>query len=100
MHRAGAHGTARIDWCTIEAGASEMDPAIIPVTLIGAGFIVQLIVQQGITSRYDYRCGNCGQTFSLTPLAASVVPHRFGGSKLARCPHCGVRSWVWPVPKQ
>ena len=77
-----------------------MDPAIIPVTLIGAGLIVQLFVQQGITSRYDYQCGNCGQTFSLTPLAASVAPHRFGGSKLARCPHCGARSWVWPVPKQ
>jgi DNA-directed RNA polymerase subunit RPC12/RpoP len=76
-----------------------MDPATIPVAVIGAGFIVQFLVQQGITSRYDYQCDNCGRTFSLTPLAASVAPHRFGGSKIARCPHCGVRSWVSPVPK-
>jgi DNA-directed RNA polymerase subunit RPC12/RpoP len=77
-----------------------MDRAIILVVVIGGSFLVQLIVQQGITSRYDYQCGTCGRTFSLTPLAASVAPHRFGGSKLARCPHCGVRSWVSPVPKQ
>jgi DNA-directed RNA polymerase subunit RPC12/RpoP len=77
-----------------------VDTAIIPVVVIGAGFLVQFVVQQGITSRYDYQCGNCGQTFSLTPFAAAVAPHRFGGRKLVRCPHCGVRSWVSPVPKQ
>ena len=29
-----------------------------------------------------------------------VAPHRFGGSKLVKCPHCGVRTWASPVPKQ
>lgn len=77
-----------------------MGTAIIPVVVIGVGFVAQFIFQQGITSRYDYQCDNCGQTFSLTPLTASVTPHRFGGSKFAKCPYCGVRSWVSPVPKQ
>lgn len=77
-----------------------MNTAIVPVVVIGIALVAQLVVQQGITSRYDYRCGNCGQRFSLTPLAASIVPHRFGGSKFVKCPHCGVRSWVTPVPKQ
>jgi DNA-directed RNA polymerase subunit RPC12/RpoP len=77
-----------------------MDTAIIPVVVIGVGFVAQFIFQQGITSRYDYQCDNCGQKFSLTPFAASVTPHRFGGGKFASCPYCGVRSWVLPVPKQ
>jgi DNA-directed RNA polymerase subunit RPC12/RpoP len=77
-----------------------MSTAVIPVIVIVAGFLAQLAFQQSMTSRYDYQCGNCGRTFSLTPLAASIAPHRFGGSKFVRCPHCGVRSWVSPVPKQ
>ena len=77
-----------------------MDPALIPIIVIPLGFLVQLVVQQGITSRYDYHCDNCGQTFSLNPVVASITPHRFGGSKFAKCPHCGARSWVSPVPKQ
>jgi DNA-directed RNA polymerase subunit RPC12/RpoP len=77
-----------------------MDAAIIPVAVIGVGFVAQFVFQQGMTSRYDYQCGNCGRTFSLTPLAASVAPHRFGGSKFVKCPYCGARSWVSPVPKQ
>ena len=64
---------------------------IIPLAL-GGQFV--------FASRYDWRCGNCGHTFSLSPLTAAVMPHRFGGQKLARCPDCGVRSWVSPVPKQ
>jgi DNA-directed RNA polymerase subunit RPC12/RpoP len=77
-----------------------MEHVLIPVVVIALGFLVQLVLQQGITSRYDYQCDNCGHTFSLTPLMASITPHRFGGSKFAKCPHCGVRSWVSPVPKQ
>ena len=77
-----------------------MDQALIPIVLIPLGLLVQFVVQQGITKRYDYQCTNCGQTFSLTPLLASVTPHRFGGSKFAKCPYCGVRSWVSPVPKR
>jgi hypothetical protein len=66
-----------------------MDHALIPIVIIPLGFVVQLVVQRGITSRYDYQC----------PIVASITPHRFGGGKFAKCPHCGVRSWVSPVPK-
>ena len=76
-----------------------MSPAIVPlvVVVVLAG---QFVFQRSLMSRYDYLCGDCGQTFSLTPLTASLAPHRFGGRKWVRCPHCGVRSWVSMVPKQ
>ncbi|MDR2984992.1 MAG: zinc ribbon domain-containing protein [Nocardiopsaceae bacterium] len=77
-----------------------MDPAITPVIIVAVAFAAQLIFQRSLTSRYDYQCGHCGQTFSLAPWMASVAPHRFGGRKFVACPHCGVRSWVSPVPKQ
>lgn len=77
-----------------------MDHALTPVIVVCVAFAAQFVFQQRLTSRYDYQCDKCGRTFSLAPLAASVAPHRFGGSKFVRCPRCGVRSWVSPVPKQ
>jgi len=73
-----------------------MDGALIPIIVIP----LLLVTQTFFASRYDWRCGNCGHTFSLSPVAATLMPHSFGGRKLARCPNCGVRSWVTPVPKR
>ena len=73
-----------------------MSPAYFPLVIIPVAFAVQYT----FASRYDWRCERCGETFSLSPLAATLLPHSFGGRKFARCPHCGVRSWVSPVPKQ
>jgi DNA-directed RNA polymerase subunit RPC12/RpoP len=64
-----------------------------PVIVIAGGFAVSFIVQKGRTSRYEYRCENCGNVFSLSPLTASVAAHRMG-QKWVRCPGCGVRSWA------
>lgn len=50
-------------------------------------------------SRFNWRCGNCGHVFILSPLKATLLPHSFGGRKFTRCPNCGVRSWVSPVAK-
>lgn len=73
-----------------------MGKVLIPVVLV----LVVFLTQSFLARRYNWRCANCGQTFSLSPLKAALLPHRFGGRKLARCPHCGVRSWVTPVPKE
>lgn len=73
-----------------------MDSAFIPIVVVP----LALVAQFAYASRFDWQCGNCGHTFSLSPFAAALMPHRFGGQKLARCPDCGVRSWVSPVPKQ
>ena len=73
-----------------------MSTALIPIVIILLG----LAAQMAFSSRFDWQCGNCGHTFSLSPLTAAVMPHRFGGQKLVKCPNCGVRSWVSPVPKQ
>jgi DNA-directed RNA polymerase subunit RPC12/RpoP len=73
-----------------------MDGALIPIVVIPLALIAQL----GFASRFDWQCGNCGNTFHLSPLTATLMPHSFGGRKLAKCPNCGVRSWVSPVRKQ
>jgi DNA-directed RNA polymerase subunit RPC12/RpoP len=74
----------------------ELTPLIVVVGMIG----VQFAVQSTLRNRFDYRCGNCGQTFSPSTLGLVLAPHRFGGMKYTRCPHCGKWSWVSPVPKQ
>jgi hypothetical protein len=73
-----------------------VDDVLIPVIIIPLAIGTQFF----LASRYDWKCGNCGHTFSLSPLAAALLPHSFGGRKLAKCPNCGVRSWATPVPKQ
>jgi DNA-directed RNA polymerase subunit RPC12/RpoP len=76
-----------------------MDAVLIPIILIPLGLCAQFF----IASRYDWRCGNCGQTFRLPPLKAMFLPHSlgnsFGGRKLAKCPHCGARTWATAVRK-
>jgi DNA-directed RNA polymerase subunit RPC12/RpoP len=72
-----------------------VDPIFIPLIVIPLG----LVVQTAFTRRFNWQCGNCGHVFSLSPVSAALMPHSFGGRKLARCPNCGVRSWVSPVPK-
>jgi DNA-directed RNA polymerase subunit RPC12/RpoP len=69
------------------------------VAVVVLGFAANLLFQRNLTSRYDYQCERCGSTFSLAPAAAAIAPHKMGGSKYLKCPSCGVRSWVTPVPK-
>lgn len=73
-----------------------MDGILIPIIIIPLALGAQLLFAR----RYDWRCQNCGHVFSLSPLTATLMPHSFGGRKLAKCPSCGVRSWVSPVRKQ
>jgi hypothetical protein len=73
-----------------------VDSAFIPIVIIP----LALVAQSAYASRFNWQCQNCGQTFSLSPLTAALMPHRFGGQKLAKCPNCGVRSWASPIPKQ
>jgi len=73
-----------------------MDKALIPIVIFAGVFVTQLMFAR----RYDWQCANCGHTFSLSPLTAMLMPHRFGGQKLVKCPNCGVRSWASPVPKE
>lgn len=75
------------------------DTTLVPVIVVVGALAVQCIVQKNLVGRYDHRCSRCGQAFELSPLAATVAPHRLGGSKLARCPHCGSWSWVERIPK-
>jgi hypothetical protein len=43
------------------------EQALIPRVIVAPGFLVQLAVQQGLTSGYDNQCEHCGQTFRLSP---------------------------------
>lgn len=73
-----------------------MDGALIAIVVIPLALGTQFVV----ASRYDWRCQSCGQIFSLSPVAAALMPHSFGGRKLSKCPDCGARTWVSPVPKR
>lgn len=70
------------------------------VLLIVVIFIVVLGIQALVASHSNWHCGKCGTTFSLSPLKAALLPNRWGGQKLAKCPRCGVRSWAHRVPKE
>jgi DNA-directed RNA polymerase subunit RPC12/RpoP len=72
-----------------------MDKALIPIIVVAAVLAAQFF----FASRCNWRCGNCGHTFSLSPLTATLMPHSFGGRKFIRCPNCGSRCWASPVPK-
>lgn len=72
-----------------------MDKAVIPIVIFAVAFSAQFF----LASRRDWQCGNCGHIFSLSPIAATLMPHSFGGRKLVRCPNCGALGWASPVPK-
>jgi len=76
-----------------------MPKGVIPLIIIPVIVGVQFFVQRNVLTRYDYQCGRCQATFSPTALSLTLAPHRPGGSKYMRCPQCGMRSWVTPVPK-
>jgi DNA-directed RNA polymerase subunit RPC12/RpoP len=73
-----------------------LDKALIPIVIFALVFVTQFM----FASRCDWQCGNCGHTFSLSPLTAILMPHRLGGQKLVNCPNCGARSWASPVRKE
>jgi DNA-directed RNA polymerase subunit RPC12/RpoP len=76
-----------------------MSHVFIPIAVIAFGLVVQFSVQRVVTRRYSYQCNKCGRTFDLSPMAATLAPHRMGGSKLVKCRQCGSWSWASPVPK-
>lgn len=69
-------------------------PIVIVVVVLGA----QYFRQRTMAPRVQYRCQSCGQTFSLSPLIATLAPHRMG-SKFVKCPHCGARTWAAREPR-
>lgn len=73
-----------------------MNAAVIPIIVVVGAFISQYV----FVSRHDWKCGNCGAVFSLSPMTASFLPHSFPMRKLTTCPSCGQRTWVSAVPKQ
>ncbi len=79
--------------------SQELSKALIPLLVIAAGFLANYFVQRNRSAAFDYRCDSCGETFSLSPLAGAIAPHRLVGRKWIRCPRCGSFSWVTPVPK-
>ncbi len=72
----------------------------LPVIVVVGALLVSFLVQKRLSSHYDYRCEGCGHTFSLSPVAMVVAPHRIGGRKWVKCPSCGRLSWVTPVSRE
>jgi DNA-directed RNA polymerase subunit RPC12/RpoP len=72
-----------------------MSPLIVIPTVLMVVFIVQFFLGKNY---YGYRCSNCGNVFSPSPLIALIAPHSFG-KKLLRCPECGKVTWAARIPK-
>jgi hypothetical protein len=79
----------------IVAATHSTAPWYLAVIVLPLAFGAQFVY----SSRFDWHCENCGHTVNLSPAAAALSPHRFGGQKYARCPDCRVWSWLTPVPK-
>jgi DNA-directed RNA polymerase subunit RPC12/RpoP len=72
---------------------------VLPLIILAFALGVNFRVQQRLVGQFDYQCGSCGTQFALTPLAASLAPHKFGGYKYVKCPSCRRRGWAQRVPK-
>jgi DNA-directed RNA polymerase subunit RPC12/RpoP len=77
-----------------------MPGTISPLFIIPVIFVITVVFQTFMSRNFDYQCGNCGERFSPSPLAAAIAPHRFGGLKLLRCPHCGKVTWASALRKE
>ena len=77
-----------------------MPNALAPVFAIVIVVGVMALVQWNLSKDFDYTCDACGFRFSPPPLLLAVTPHRFGGTKLLRCPRCGEVTWAVPVRKR
>jgi DNA-directed RNA polymerase subunit RPC12/RpoP len=76
-----------------------MSRPLVAVVVVFGALLVSYVANRRTTSEFDYRCSNCGNVFRLSPLLATVSPHRVGGRKYVRCTLCGARTWVTRVPK-
>jgi ribosomal protein S27AE len=75
-----------------------MANTIYPLFVVVLVFIVGVLINNRISSNFDYQCGNCGEVLSVSTMQAMFVPHSMG-RKLLKCPKCGHTTWATPVPK-
>jgi DNA-directed RNA polymerase subunit RPC12/RpoP len=74
-----------------------MSRALVLVIVVLLALGISYAVHRRTARTRKYRCMNCGNIFRLSPLLATISPHRLGGRKYTSCPLCGARSWVTPV---
>lgn len=77
-----------------------MTNAVAPVVVVALVFVALVVLQQNMSKGLDYECRACGHRFCPSAVAAALAPHRFGGLKLLRCPHCGALTWASTVPER
>jgi predicted RNA-binding Zn-ribbon protein involved in translation (DUF1610 family) len=75
-----------------------MHSSLVPVIVIVVVLALYVVAQAVLNRNSEFQCGQCGETFAISPFVAALTPHRFS-QKLATCPHCGARTWVSRVPK-
>jgi DNA-directed RNA polymerase subunit RPC12/RpoP len=76
-----------------------MSRALLPIVVILFALLISYVAHRRTASLLEYRCSNCGNVFHLSPIEATISPHRLGGRKYARCALCGARTWVTRLPK-
>jgi len=71
----------------------------VEIIFLVAAIVAVTFLQRWRTKNYDYKCGKCGERFTLPLWKAVLAPHSMG-RKLVKCPKCGRRGWAAPVPKE
>jgi predicted RNA-binding Zn-ribbon protein involved in translation (DUF1610 family) len=69
-----------------------------PLWFLGAAVVVMMGLIFWHSSRFGYRCPNCGTEFSVPPLQDFVALHA-AGTKFLTCPQCKRKDWARMIAK-
>jgi DNA-directed RNA polymerase subunit RPC12/RpoP len=72
--------------------------SLAPIIVVVGILILTIIVQAVVSKNFNYKCGNCGNEFSISPVTGVLTPHNMG-RKLLKCPSCGKITWARRVRK-
>jgi DNA-directed RNA polymerase subunit RPC12/RpoP len=75
-----------------------MSQTLLPIILVPTILVLTIAWQFVLNKSIDYKCGDCGKEFSISPIVGALAPHSMG-RKLVTCPGCGKRTWATPVRK-
>jgi hypothetical protein len=77
----------------LRTGSTQVLLLLLPVALL-----LFLLVRWHARS-FQYRCPQCGNVFQLSTMGDAISPNLLD-VKLVRCPSCGTRSQLPPLPKE
>jgi hypothetical protein len=74
---------------------AQISPTILVIPVV---FGLSVLWQAQLNKKFDFKCANCGNVFSVSALAGATTAHSLGRKRLT-CPECGQTTWATRVPK-